>query len=652
MMDAIVNENNNNQNEMINYKGYFVENGRDEEKKFFEYGAHFSYKELYVTLMKLKSKNEKSEKSEKVAKIIPKKKFNLERNNQKDNKIEENINNIIKEFKMKTRSRNIAQQGNKVSLNPNYNQLTFVPLNINQNKMNINNINKSINTNQVIANINSKIRNLNNKYNATRNREQKFNFEMPIFFTDNKNIDMPNENNATNNINILVNNKINKNNKINNNLNLYKSYQNQLKKRREIKLNNTNKYTAIKNNILNEKVNIYKKSRLLSSNFDNYLNKLQHGKFKFSPLKKIPINKFQISGENYSPYKFSNIINNSGYNNSNKKYRLKKFINHKHIIIDSINSFSAENKKKHNSNSANMDKITSIKKNISNISGNSQNNSKNITFQNMLYDLNHSKKFKNQNKKINFAKEGALTNYSGSIQKSKIHNLFKLLNKHEKISRNQNSNYFLNNTSYMQKTQQYDKNKNMNNNNVKNIFLNLNNILMKKERNRVKLTNQLLHNSRNITFNTNNKFFNTSYINNTSTQNNHHHDNLLNRIHTAQNNNNNIYNNMNMRKKPKKNNVNINININNNNKIIYNKVYEYKNPLPSINNSNLIKKQNPVKISNHMNNPSNPRVFRNVGSNNFNTNNNKIKFINIQMPKKKLLNKYNKFNNNYGSLFS
>ena len=110
---------------------------------------------------------------------------------------------------------------------------------------------------------------------------------------------------------------------------------------------------------------------------------------------------------------------------------------------------------------------------------------------------------------------------------------------------------------------------------------------------------------------------------------------------------------MNMRKKPKKNNVNINININNNNKIIYNKVYEYKNPLPSINNSNLIKKQNPVKISNQMNNPSNPRVLRNVGSNNFNTNNNnKIKFINIQMPKKKLLNKYNKFNNNYGSLFS
>ena len=160
-----------------------------------------------------------------------------------------------------------------------------------------------------------------------------------------------------------------------------------------------------------------------------------------------------------------------------EKYRLKKFINHKHIVIDSINSFSAENKKKHISNSVNMDKITRIKKNISDMTGTSQNNSKNITFQNMLYDLNHSKNFSNQNKKLNFVREGALTNYNESVQKSKIHNLFKLLNKHEKISRNKNSNYFLNNTSYMQKTQQYDKNKN-----TKNIFLDLNNILTKKEK--------------------------------------------------------------------------------------------------------------------------------------------------------------------------
>ena len=647
MIDEITNENNNNQKEMLNYKGYFVENGRDEEKKFFEYGAHFSYKELYITLMKLKTKTEKNEK---VANIIPKKKLNLERNNLKDKKIEENINNIIKEFKMKTRSRNIAQQGNKVSLNKNHNQLTFVPLKSNQNKMNVNNINKSINKNQIIANINNKIRNLNNKYNITRNREQKFTFEIPIFFTDNTNSDITNENNISNNVNNLVNNnKINKNNKINNNINLYKSYQNQLKKRREIKLNNNNnnKYNIIKNNILNEKVNTYKKSRLLSSNFDNFLYKYHQGKFKFSPLKKIPTNNFPISGEYYTPYKFNNIINYSGNNMTNKKYRLKKFINHKHIVIDSINSFSAENKKKHISNSVNMEKVTRIKKNISDMTNASQNNSKNITFQNMLYDLNHSKKFSNQNKKINNVREGALTNYNESMQKSKIHNLFKLLNKHEKNSRNQNSNYFLNNTSYMQKTQQYDKNKN-----TKNIFLDLNNILMKKEKNRVKLTNQLLHNSRNITFNTNNKFFNTSYINNTTTQNNLHHDNFMNKIHTTQNKNNNNYNNTNMRKKPKKNNVNINININNNNKIIYNKVYEYKNPLPNINNPNLIKNQIPVKISNHINNPHNPKILRKAGSNNFNSNNNKIKFINIQIPKKKLLNKYIKNNNNYSNLFA
>ena len=656
MKDEIPKENinNNNQNEMLNYKGYFVEHGRDEEKKFFEYGAHFSYKELFLALMKIK--NQKTQK-ENIMKILPKKTLNIERNNQKDKKIEENINNIIKEFKMKTRSRNIAQQENKISLNQNLNQLTYIPLNNNQNKININNhinsINKNINLNKniLITNIDDKIRQINNKYNITRNREQKSSFDFPIFFTDNKNIKILKENNTTNNLTNNSNSNIN--NKINNNINLYKSYQNQIKKRKEIKLDNTNNNNFIKNNFINDKANIYKKSRILSYNFENFLNKCQYEKFKFSPLKKIPTKNIPISRENYVAFKFNNIIKNKGnINNSyhNKNYKLKKIINQGNIILNNINSFSADNKKKHISNSSNIDKISHIKNNISNISNTSLNNSKNITFQNMLNDLNHSKKYFNKNRKNNITKEGALTNFNQSLQKNKIHNLFKLLNKHEKISRNKNINYFLNNTSFMQNTQQNDKNRNLQTTNTKHIFLNLNNILMNKERNRPKLSNHLLNNSRNINFNSNkNKFFNTSYINNT-TQNNLNQNQFIKRIQTTQNNNNTL----NMRKKPKKNNVNINININNNSKIIYNKVYEYKSPLPNINNSKIIKNSIPVKISNsnHINNPVNSRILKNVRSNNI-SNNKNIKFLNIQLPKKKLLNKYNnKIYNNYSNLFS
>ena len=45
----------------------------------------------------------------------------------------------------------------------------------------------------------------------------------------------------------------------------------------------------------------------------------------------------------------------------------------------------------------------------------------------MLQDLNRPKKYIDKNKRINF---------NQSLHKSKIQNLFKLLNKQEKISRN------------------------------------------------------------------------------------------------------------------------------------------------------------------------------------------------------------------------
>ena len=629
-----INENNKNKNDILNYKGYFVENNCDSEKKYYEFGAHFAYRELYLALMKLKSKKKINEKN---VKILPKKKLNFERNNTKDKKIEENIKNIIKEFKIKTRSRNIEQKDNhNITLNKNLYQLTFVPLNplnINKNKMRINNHininNNNTNSNHIINSIDNKLKQLNNKYNITRNRQQKYSFELPFFFTDhinnsninrNMNINIPKEKNSSNNI-------------INDNLNLYKSYQNQVKKRSIIKLNNninaTNNYNIIRSKLTNEKMNNYKKTRILSSNFDNYLNKYQYKRFKFSPLKNIQKRKY---GENYNMHNFNYVMKKTDYNNKsnlNKNLEFKRFANDINIQLNKINSFSADKNRKYISNSFNSDKIINIQNNnISNISNNSQNNSKNITFQNMLQDISHNKKYGDKNKSINF---------NQPLHKSKIHNLFKLLNKQEKISRNKNVNYFLNNTSYLNYTQQNDKNKNLGPTKTKNIFLNVNNILMNKERkekHRIELAKHFLNNSRNII---NNKYFNTSYNLNNS--------NNINKIHATQNNN---YNKLNIRKNPKKNNVNINININNNNKIIYNKIYDYKSPLTNISNTKIIKQSNPVKIQ------LNNKLLKNIRSNNIsnNTNNKKLKYINIQLPKKKILNKYNKINNNFSNLFS
>jgi len=109
------------------YKGYFVENDEaNEEPKYFEFGAHFSYKELYNVLMVLKQKQLKIEKGKKIEKILQinkKKTSNKERNNtrNKNNENENNLNQIINKFKFKGKTRNIE--------NNEQTELTFIPKN-------------------------------------------------------------------------------------------------------------------------------------------------------------------------------------------------------------------------------------------------------------------------------------------------------------------------------------------------------------------------------------------------------------------------------------------------------------------------------------------------------------------------------------------
>ena len=84
--------------------------------------------------------------------------------------------------------------------------------------------------------------------------------------------------------------------------------------------------------------------------------------------------------------------------------------------------------------------------------------------------------------------------YNEQKQKNQIQNIFKVLNKHEKASRNKNMNYFLNNTSYINFTHQNQNDKsNLNTTNTKSIFLDLNNILLNKERNKVKISKNILN---------------------------------------------------------------------------------------------------------------------------------------------------------------
>ena len=49
---------------MDNYKGLYYKESK--EQKFYEYGAHFSYKELYEILNYLKREQDKNEKTEEI----------------------------------------------------------------------------------------------------------------------------------------------------------------------------------------------------------------------------------------------------------------------------------------------------------------------------------------------------------------------------------------------------------------------------------------------------------------------------------------------------------------------------------------------------------------------------------------------------------
>ena len=109
------------------YKGYFIENDKgNEEPYLYEFGAHFSYQELYKALELLRKKQLKMQKGQKIDKIFQqnkKKVIKRDRNNTRNKNYEkENIlNNIVSRFKSKGRSRNIVKEASE--------ELTFVPKN-------------------------------------------------------------------------------------------------------------------------------------------------------------------------------------------------------------------------------------------------------------------------------------------------------------------------------------------------------------------------------------------------------------------------------------------------------------------------------------------------------------------------------------------
>jgi len=361
-------------NDIYNYKGYFVENAdQDDEPKYFEFGAHFRYKDLYNALKILKKEQAyqkiKSENEEKLAQINTKKIENKERNNtrNKNMNIDNNIQNILKGFKSRIRSRNIGAE----QQNENQNELTFIPFNHNKNNFSVKKDSK--NSNSIIYVNKTNYTNIKNK---NKNNNRKSLNSSNNYNLLNKKLNGKNANNDEKNNNIFMNKKFQKN--ILNQMDKHKLSDKNIFSRnqgpnnlyKQVKVPPNNKTTNQNNNILNN-MNFYKSYKIQIShlnknndrqklfNFDessfNYYSKDNKDKAKYNYNFKNDQKMFQKNISNLTEPKF--LYNSLNKNISDMKGKYLKLDKIKNYNLYNINKKSNVTKERGKPASSNLDNI-------------------------------------------------------------------------------------------------------------------------------------------------------------------------------------------------------------------------------------------------------------------------------------------------------
>ena len=222
--DEESNDNIEVKDDIYNYKGYFVENEEEEEKKFYEFGAHFPYMYLYQRLEIIAQEREEKQKELEKKLIEKEKESRDDPATNEESKPSENLKDLLSNFQQKGKSRNRGDVGVGLTYMPQMNKkdnkklkdIETVSINLikstagqNQNgnkdlkKINIiskNNILNIINKN----NINSKNNNCANKKEKNKSKSKIKNNSK----TNNKQIKIRkrNENNKLLNINNSINN--------------------------------------------------------------------------------------------------------------------------------------------------------------------------------------------------------------------------------------------------------------------------------------------------------------------------------------------------------------------------------------------------------------------------------------------------------------
>ena len=593
-----------NYDDVLNYKGYFIENEdeEEEEQKYFEYGAHFPYKFLYQKLEILKE--EREEERKKLNNEIKEKK--KEKENMKDNNNNNAFQNIFICFngsKGKSRNRN--------NNNEKKNGLTFIPKNDkNEKEKDNNNIEEN------------KQKEHNASVNVIHNKYKEKTFEN-IIKNDNINLYNSFAQKLKMNKHLNYSKKDDDDNLKNNN----KTISTNSKKIKSIQLSREHLNKVY--NLSNQQKNKLEKkiSKELSSSYhhnSNYnLNNIQN-KFITGSLNNIVSNYKKKHSINFSPslnlnsmkiiQKSDNKKNNNNNNALSRNYNFMKNPNNTKNIVNKVIDYNT--------------KITSeqMKKNLT-ISTENQDKKNNNNFQQMLLSITNGAPFnKSRNK-------GSLNN---NLTTTKSHLITERDNSQNLTHQNlhsSNNNYFnkTNNNDLLQTQPMYsqkkkisqiknDKNEkkinvnpinqknNNNNHNIHSNYSNGNNNQINLNKNKIKgffnVKINLSQKSQNKIINEikktmtiNNICFKTKNSSNLSNkkQNQNKNKNQKNLSHNKLNNNqqpitrnrvttanynsitttNNFFNHQKRSSQPS-NNININ---NNNNKIIYNKIIDMTNKI-------------------------------------------------------------------------
>ena len=579
-----------NNDNIFNYKGYFLENEEEEEEeeqKYFEYGAHFPYKFLYQKLEILKEEREEEEKKLKKEKI--------EKEENKDNTFQ-NIFNCFNGSKGKSRNRNNNNNEKK-------NGFTFIPQNDKKENEKNNNIIEE-----------SKVKEHNASSNIVNNKHKERTFES----------------NKIKNENVNLFNSFASKLKINKHLNYSKKEdEDNLKINSKTTSTNSKKIKSIQlsREHLNKVFNSSQQKNKLEKKIKNKENNLK----KLNDSKNKDLSSSYHHNSNNNLNNIQNKLITGSLNNIVSSYKNKNNINFSPSINSNTKKISQKIEKRNNNNNqfsrnSNFLKNPNNTKNIVNkiidlpLKVTSEQFKKNLTistenknknnFQDVLLSMTNNPFNKSRNKNsinnnLTTTKSNLITDREQNSQNLTQQN-FHSNNNYKGFNKSNNSNLLQTQPVFSQKKKINIKNDNKitinpnhqiknkfnySNNNKSKGFFNVKINLCQKSQN--KILDEIKK-----TITTNNIIFKPKKSPNLSKKQHEikNQNNKLNKIQQSITRNrvttskynsktitSNLYNHQ-KNSNQNSNNININININNNNKIIYNKIIEMTNKINKNNN--------------------------------------------------------------------